>query len=323
MTRVVLVRLGWGILTLWFVSVLVFAGTEILPGDVAAAILGQNATPESLAALRDTLGLDVPAAQRYFSWLANFVQGDLGQSLTNRQPVAELLWPRFWNTMALAAYAAAVSLPLAVTLGILSAVWRGSVFDRAANVVALATVSLPEYFLGLLLILLLSVHTGLLPSLADTFDGMGFLAWLKATTLPMIVLTLVTVAQVMRMTRTAVLAVMDQPYIEMNYLKGLPNSRVVLRHAVPNAAAPIINVVAFNIAYLITGVVLVEAVFNYNGLGRFMVDAVSKRDLPMVQGAAMVFAAAYILLNMLADIGAIALNPRLRHPRITAPTSES
>ena len=146
---------------------------------------------------------------------------------------------------------------------------------------------------------------------------MGLLAWLKATTLPMIVLTLVTVAQVMRMTRTAVLAVMDQPYIEMNYLKGLPNSRVVLCHAVPNAAAPIINVVAFNIAYLITGVVLVEAVFNYNGLGRFMVDAVSKRDLPMVQGAAMVFAAAYILLNMLADFGAIALNPRLRHPRIS------
>ena len=315
MTRVVLVRLGWGLLTLWFVSVLVFAGTEILPGDVAAAILGQNATPESLAALRETLGLDVPAVQRYFGWLANFVRGDLGQSLTNRQPVAELLWPRFWNTMALAAYAAAVSLPLAVTLGILSAVWRGSVFDRAANVVALATVSLPEYFLGLLLILLLSVHTGLLPSLADTYDGMGFLAWLKATTLPMIVLTLVTVAQVMRMTRTAVLGVMDQPYIEMNYLKGLSNSRVVLRHAVPNAAAPIINVIAFNIAYLITGVVLVEAVFNYNGLGRFMVDAVSKRDLPMVQGAAMVFAATYILLNMMADIGAIALNPRLRHPR--------
>lgn len=317
MTRLVLERLGWSVLTLWFVSVLVFAGTELLPGDVAAAILGQNATPESLAALRETLGLDVPASQRYLNWLVGFVQGDLGQSLTNRQPVADLLWPRFWNTMSLAAYAAAVSLPLAVTLGICTAVWRNSFFDRAANVVALATVSLPEYFLGLLLILLLSVQTGLLPSLADTYDDMGLLAWLKATTLPMIVLTLVTVAQVMRMTRTAVLAVMDQPYIEMNYLKGLPNSRVVLRHAVPNAAAPIINVVAFNIAYLITGVVLVEAVFNYNGLGRFMVDAVSKRDLPMVQGAAMVFAAAYILLNMVADIGAIALNPRLRHPRMS------
>lgn len=314
MSRQILARLGWGILTLWFVSVLVFAGTEVLPGDAAAAILGQNATPESLAALREALGLDASAPQRYAEWLWGFLRGDLGQSLTNRQPVADLLWPRFWNTMALAAYAAAVSVPLAVTLGILTAAARGSMIDRAANVVALATVSLPEYFLGLLLILLLSVKGGIFPSLADTYSGMGLYAWLKATTLPMIVLTLVTVAQIMRMTRTAVLGVMDQPFIEMTYLKGLRNSRVILRHAVPNAAAPIINVVAFNIAYLITGVVLVEAVFNYNGLGRFMVDAVSKRDLPMVQGAAMVFATVYILLNIIADIGAIALNPRLRHP---------
>lgn len=315
MARLILGRLAWGLLTLWLVSVLVFAGTELLPGDVAAAILGQNATPESLAALREELGLNAPALQRYIEWLTGFLQGDLGMSLANRTPVAELLWPRFGNTMALAAYATVVAVPLAVTLGILSAVRRGSLFDRGANVVALATVSLPEYFLGLLLILLLSVRTGLLPSLANTYEGMGFAAWLQATTLPMIVLTLVTVAQIMRMTRTAVLGVMDQPFIEMAYLKGLRNGRVVLRHAVPNAAAPIVNVVAFNIAYLITGVVLVEAVFNYNGLGRFMVDAVSKRDLPMVQAAAMVFAAVYVLLNMAADIIAIALNPRLRHPR--------
>lgn len=308
-------RLAWGLLTLWLVSVLVFAGTEILPGDVAAAILGQNATPESLATLRAELGLNAPAVHRYGEWLLGILQGDLGMSLANRQPVAELLWPRFGNTMALAAYAAVVAVPLAVSLGILSAALRGSVFDRATNVIALATVSLPEYFLGLLLILFVSVRTNLLPSLADTYDGMGLLAWFRATTLPMIVLTLVTVAQIMRMTRTTVLGVMDQPYIETAYLKGLRNRRVVLRHATPNAAAPIINIVAFNIAYLITGVVLVEAVFNYNGLGRFMVDAVSKRDLPMVQAAAMVFAAAYVLLNMIADIAAIALNPRLRYPR--------
>jgi peptide/nickel transport system permease protein len=315
MARLILGRLAWGLLTLWLVSVLVFAGTEILPGDVAAAILGQNATPESLATLRASLGLDEPAPLRYLGWLAGILQGDLGVSLANRTPVADLLWPRFGNTMALAAYAAVVAVPLAVTLGILSAMRRGSLLDRTANVIALATVSLPEYFLGLLLILLLSVRTGLLPSLANTYEGMGLLAWLQATTLPMIVLTLVTVAQIMRMTRTAVLGVMDQPFIEMAYLKGLRNARVVLRHAVPNAAAPIVNVVAFNVAYLITGVVLVEAVFNYNGLGRFMVDAVSKRDLPMVQAAAMVFAAVYVLLNMTADIAAIALNPRLRHPR--------
>ncbi|WP_134681844.1 ABC transporter permease [Paracoccus ravus] len=315
MGKLILQRLGLGVVTLALVSVLVFAGTEILPGDVAAAILGQNATPESLAALREQLGLDAGAVSRYFAWAGGILHGDLGVSLANRQPVADLLWPRFLNTMALAGYAAIIAVPLAVGLGILSAAWRGSLFDRIANVVALATVSLPEYFLGLLLILFFSVQWGLLPSLADTWSGMGLGAWLQATTLPMLVLVLVTVAQIMRMTRTTVLGVMDQPYIETAYLKGIPNGRVVLRHATPNALAPIINVVAFNLTYLIAGVVLVEAIFNYNGLGRFMVDAVSKRDLPMVQAAAMVFAAVYVILNMIADISAIALNPRLRHPR--------
>ncbi|AWI86157.1 ABC transporter permease (plasmid) [Alloyangia pacifica] len=308
-------RAGLGLLTLWLVSVLVFAGTEILPGDVAGAILGQSATPESLAALRSELGLDVPALQRYFDWLGGILTGDMGRSMASGQPVSELLWPRFRNTMALAAYAGVIAVPLAVGLGILAAAKRGTIFDRAANVAALAFVSLPEYFLGLLLVLWLSVKTGWLPSLADTYEGMGLAAWFNATTLPMLVLVMVTMAQILRMTRTTVLGVMDQPYIETAFLKGLKNGRVVMRHAAPNAAAPIVNVVSFNIAYLITGVVLVEAVFNYNGLGRFMVDAVSKRDLPMVQAAAMIFGAAYVILNMIADIAAIALNPRLRHPR--------
>ncbi|SMG23223.1 ABC transporter permease [Paracoccus sp. J56] len=316
MAWLILQRLGLGVITLVLVSMLVFTGTEILPGDVAAAILGQNATPESLAALRQELGLDSGPVARYLAWASGILHGDLGQSLANRQPVGELLWPRFGNTMALAGYAAVIAVPLAVGLGISSAALRGSFFDRAANVVALATVSLPEYFLGLLLILFVSVQWGLLPSLADTWSGMGLAAWLQATTLPMLVLVLVTVAQIMRMTRTTVLAVMDQPFIETACLKGLPMGRVVLVHAVPNALGPTINVVAFNLTYLIAGVVLVETIFNYNGLGRFMVDAVSKRDVPMVQAAAMVFAAVHVVMNMLADIAAIALNPRLRHPRV-------
>ncbi|WP_312948619.1 ABC transporter permease [Agrobacterium sp.] len=315
MTKLILKRVALGILTLLLVSALIFAGTQLLPGDVASAILGQNATPESLAVLRADLGLDQPLLQRYFTWLGGFVTGDLGNSLANRQPVADLLWPRFWNTMALALYAALVSVPVAILLGLLSAIWRGSLFDRIVNVVALGFVSLPEYFLGLLLILFVSVHYNLLPSLADIYPGMSFTDWLKATTLPALTLVLVTVAQMLRMTRTAVLAVMDQAYVETAYLKGLRTKRAVMRHALPNAAAPIVNVVSFNIAYLITGVVLVEAVFNYNGLGRFMVDAVSKRDLPLVQVAALVFGAAYVILNIIADVSAIALNPRLRHPR--------
>lgn len=315
MTNLILRRSALGILTLLLVSVLVFSGTQLLPGDVASAILGQNATPESLAALRADLGLNQPLLHRYFAWLGGFVTGDLGNSLANRQPVADLLWPRFWNTMALALYAAAISVPVAIFLGLLSALWRGGLFDRTINVIALGFVSLPEYFLGLLLILFLSVEYNLLPSLADTYPGIGFLEWLKATTLPALTLVLVTVAQMLRMTRTAVLSVMDQAYVETAYLKGLRTRRVIMRHALPNAAAPIVNVVSFNIAYLITGVVLVEAVFNYNGLGRFMVDAVSKRDLPLVQAAALVFGGAYVILNSIADISAIALNPRLRHPR--------
>lgn len=311
----ILKRVGLGLLTLFLVSALIFAGTQILPGDVASAILGQNATPEALATLRESLGLNQPVLARYFSWLAGFVTGDLGTSLANQQPVADLLWPRFWNTMALAAFAAVVSVPIAILLGLVTAVKRGGIFDRVINIVALAFVSLPEYFLGLLLILFLSIRFNLLPSLADTYEGMTFLEWVQATALPALTLVLVTVAQMMRMTRTAVLSVMDQAYVETAYLKGLRTKRVVTKHALPNAAAPIVNVVAFNIAYLITGVVLVEAVFNYNGLGRFMVDAVSKRDLPLVQAAALVFGAAYVILNIIADVAAIALNPRLRHPR--------
>jgi peptide/nickel transport system permease protein len=311
----ILKRVGLGLLTLFLVSALIFAGTQILPGDVASAILGQNATPEALATLRESLGLNQPVLARYFSWLAGFVTGDLGTSLANQQPVADLLWPRFWNTMALAAFAAVVSVPIAILLGLITAVKRGGIFDRVINIVALAFVSLPEYFLGLLLILFLSIRFNLLPSLADTYEGMTFLEWVQATALPALTLVLVTVAQMMRMTRTAVLSVMDQAYVETAYLKGLRTKRVVTKHALPNAAAPIVNVVAFNIAYLITGVVLVEAVFNYNGLGRFMVDAVSKRDLPLVQAAALVFGAAYVILNIIADVAAIALNPRLRHPR--------
>lgn len=311
----ILKRVGLGLLTLFLVSALIFAGTQILPGDVASAILGQNATPEALATLRESLGLNQPVLARYFAWLAGFVTGDLGTSLANQQPVADLLWPRFWNTMALAAFAAVISVPIAILLGLITAVKRGGIFDRVINIVALASVSLPEYFLGLLLILFLSIRFNLLPSLADTYEGMTFLEWVQATALPALTLVLVTVAQMMRMTRTAVLSVMDQAYVETAYLKGLRTKRVVTKHALPNAAAPIVNVVAFNIAYLITGVVLVEAVFNYNGLGRFMVDAVSKRDLPLVQAAALVFGAAYVILNIIADVAAIALNPRLRHPR--------
>jgi len=315
MVRLIFIRFLLGCLTLLLVSLLIFAGTQILPGDVASAILGQDATPESLATLRENLGLNEPLWWRYISWLKGFAVGDLGHSLANQQPVANLIGTRFVNTIMLATLAACVSVPIAVGLGLIIAIKRGGIIDRTVNVIALGFVSLPEYFLGLLLVLFFSIKMQWLPSLSNIYDNMGATRWLWAVTLPTLTLALVTIAQIMRMTRTAVLGVMDGAYIEMAFLKGMKLRHVIIRHALPNAAAPIINVVAFNIAYLITGVVLVEVVFNYDGLGRFMVDAVSKRDLPLVQAATMIFGATYVILNMIADIASIAVNPRLRHPR--------
>jgi len=313
--RLIAQRLGLGILTLLAASVLIFAGTEILPGDLASAILQNSATPESLAELRSELGLNRPAPVRYVEWLGNAVQGDLGRSLANHRDVAEELAPRVKNTLFLAVYAALIAVPLAVALGLAAAIWQGSVYDRVVNFVTLLTISVPEYLVGYLLVKYLSVRLGWFPSLANVTPDTSLLERLDLAFLPMVTLVLVVVAHMMRMTRASVLQIMASPYIEMAFLKGLPKSRVVVRHAFPNALAPIINVIALNMAYLIVGVVVVEAVFVYPGLGQLMVDAVSKHDVPVVQACGLIFAAAFILLNMTADIMAILSNPRLRRPR--------
>ena len=223
--------------------------------------------------------------------------------------------PRFANTMFLAAYAAIVAVPLAIGLGLLAAIWQGGVFDRLVNVVTLMTISVPEYFLAYLLIKYVAVELGWFPSFASVSSDTSFLERLYIAFLPMVTLVLVIVAHMMRMTRASVLSVMASPYIEMAILKGLTKSRIVMRHALPNALAPIISVVALNLAYLIVGVVVVETVFVYPGLGQLMVDEVSKHDVPVVQACGLIFAATFILLNMIADILAILSNPRLRRPR--------
>ncbi len=315
MRKLIAQRLGLGLLTLVGASLLIFAGTEILPGDLASALLQNNATEENLATMRAELGLDRPAAVRYAEWFSRALQGDLGRSLATERPVVEDLAPRLRNTLFLASYAAAIAVPLSIALGLMAAIWQGSLFDRAVNTLSLMTVSVPEYLIGYLLVKYLSVRLGWLPTLAnvtpDTPTGERFFL----TILPMATLVLVCIAHMMRMTRASVLAIMASPYIEMAFLKGIPKWQVVVRHAFPNALAPVINVVALNLAYLIVGVVVVEAVFVYPGLGQLMVDAVSKHDVPVVQGCGLLFASAFILLNMLADIGAILANPRLRHPR--------
>jgi peptide/nickel transport system permease protein len=315
MLRIIISRLALGVLTLLAVSVLIFAATEVLPGDVASAVLGQGATPETLAVFRKELGLDRPATMRYLEWLNGALHGDLGVSMTNQRAIVEEVTPRFANTMFLAIFAAFIAVPLSVGLGILSAINEGKLVDRVANALSLMTISVPEFFIAYLLILVFSVQLGWFPSLATVFSEMSIGDRLYTTALPAVTLTLLVTAHMLRMTRASVLSVMSQPYIEMAFLKGLSRTRIVIRHALPNAAAPIIAVVALNLAYLIVGVVVIEVVFVYPGIGQLMVDAVSKRDLPVVQACGLIFAGTFVVLNTTADILAILVNPRLRRPR--------
>lgn len=375
-------RLALGLLTLLVISIVIFSAVEMLPGDLAQEILGQSATPETVAAFRKELGLDKPPVERYFSWLGGVFQGDFGKSLASKREISELISGRFANTMFLAGYAAVIAVPLAVVLGLMAALFRNTWFDRFVNVFTLSTISFPEFFVAYILILLLAVGfpfglalpLGLLglwiavegygamkenfkinksplipvvflligiglvinmvmgfmgvenwnpitkevrafPSIANISPESSLADRLDRAFLPALTLTMVVTAHMMRMTRAAIINLLASPYIEMARLKGMSPWRVIIKHALPNALAPIINVIALNLAYLITGVVVVEVVFAYPGLGQLMVDSVTKRDITVVQACCLVFAVTYILLNLIADILAIATNPRLLHPK--------
>ncbi len=308
-------RLGLGLITLWVVSMIIFLGVELLPGDLAEAILGQSATEETVAAFRRELKLDLPPHERYFDWIIGILQGDLGKSLANQREISELIGVRLWNTMFLAVVAAIISVPLAVMLGILAALYRNSIYDRVVNVVTLSSISFPEFFVAYILILFLAVKLGWFPSISNVSEDLGLWERIYRVSLPALTLTLVVVAHMMRMTRAAIINLLASPYIEMANLKGLSRSRIIVKHALPNAWAPIINVIVINLAYLVVGVVVVEVVFVYPGLGQLLVDSVSKRDMPVVQASSMIFAATYILLNLTADILSILTNPRLLHPK--------
>lgn len=313
--KIVLKRLGLGVVTLLVISIIIFGAVELLPGDIAEAVLGQGATEENVAAMREQLGLDRAAPVRYLEWLKGALVGDFGVSLVSQTPVAAAIGPRLLNTLFLALYAAVIAVPIAIVLGVLVALFRNSIFDRVANVATLTSISSPEFFLGYILILFLAVKTGYFPAIAKLGTDMSLADKLHRTFLPALTMVLVVVAHMMRMTRAAIINLLASPYIEMARLKGVPAWKVIARHALPNAWAPVINVVALNLAYLITGVVLVEVVFVYPGIGQLLVDSVTKRDFPLVQACCLIFAATFILLNLAADVGAILTNPRLRHPK--------
>lgn len=321
--RTVLQRLALGVMTLFFVSIVIFSGVEMLPGDFTQAVLGQAATEETVAAFRRELGLDQPAYIRYFDWIGGVVTGDFGTSFSGRaasgidrsRDVVDLIGPRLWNTLFLASMTAIVAVPLALFLGITAALYRNSVYDRVVNATTLATISTPEFFVAYILILFLAALNPIFPSLANVSPDTELSERIYRSALPAMTLALVIIAHMMRMTRAAIINLLASPYIEMARLKGLSSTRVILFHALPNAWAPIVNVIAFNLAYLVVGVVVVEVVFVYPGIGQLMVDAVTTRDIPVVQACALIFAATYIVLNLLADIISIVTNPRLLHPR--------
>lgn len=317
MNRFVLVllarRLALAVVSLLAISIIVFAITAVLPGDAAQAQLGQEATPAALAALRAQMGLDVPAHLRYLHWLGGMLTGNPGESMVTHEPVAQVIGHRLSMSLLLAGLTTLVSVPLALTLGILSAMWRGSWFDRVSSLGSIAVVSVPEFLVATLAVLLFAVQLHWLPALAYIEPGDDWGRLLRSMAMPVLSLCCVITAQMMRMTRAAVIDQLKAPYIEMVRLKGASPARMVLFHALPNAVGPIANAVALSLSYLLGGVIIIETIFNYPGIAKLMVDSVSQRDMPIVQTCAMIFCAAFLILVMLADVCGILANPRLRH----------
>ncbi|NTJ61865.1 ABC transporter permease [Agrobacterium rhizogenes] len=308
----VLNRLFIAIISLLIVSFAVFFATSMLPGDTASILLGQAATPEAVAGLRKAMHLDEPAILRFMGWLLGLMRGDLGISYANNMPVAQLIGGRLVATLELAAITTLVSVPLALLLGITSAMLRGSYYDRLVTVISIGVISVPEFMVATLAVLLFAVYLRWLPALSSTSEAHTLFDLMKIYAMPVITLTFVISAQMIRMTRAALIETLKTPYVEMALLKGASRSRMVFRHALPNALGPIVNAIALSLSYLVGGVIIVETIFNYPGIAKLMVDAVATRDLPLIQSCAMIFCLGYLLLITAADIIAILSNPRLR-----------
>lgn len=315
MQAMVFRRILIGFATLWVVSVIVFFGLSILPGDAAAIQLGQAATEESLAALRAQMGLDRPAYVRYFDWLGGMATGDLGTSNAGGSTIASLIDFRLGNTLKMGGIVAAIAVPMSIFLGLLAAMYPGTLLDRILTFSTMSLVAVPEFLIATFLVLILAVELRLLPSIAYMSGDETLWEWIVALAMPILTLVVVVAAQMIRMTRAGILNVMNSPYIEMAILKGVPRTRIILRHALFNAIGPIVNVIALNLAYLVSGVVIVETIFAYPGLAKLMIDGVQTRDFPLVQACAMIFCGTYVILLLTADVAAILSNPRLRKPK--------
>jgi peptide/nickel transport system permease protein len=304
-------RTATGLVVLVLVSILIFAATQILPGDAAQAILGRTATPASVAALREQLHLDEPATTRYGHWVAGLVHGDFGTSLSANVPVSDLIGERIRNSLVLALLTLLLMIPLSLVLGIVAGARAGRAADHAISGVSLAFIAVPEFVTATLLILLLAIWAHLLPPVSLTAGG-DPLGTPSVLVLPIITLLLASLAQTIRMMRAGVVEVMQTEYIEAARMNGISERRVILKHVVRNSLAPSIQVLALNVQWLVGGIVIVETVFQYGGIGQLLVQAVSVRDIPLVEALAVLIAAVYIALNIVADLLVVLLVPRLR-----------
>ena len=310
--KLVIMRVGMAAITLLLVSLIVFSILEILPGDVATRILGRDATPESLDVLRNELGLNRPALSRYLMWLGELLRGDLGRSLVSNRPVADILGMRIYNTMLLSLYAFLVYLPLTTVPALLQAIWRDRPIDHVFSIVTLILLSMPDFLLATILLFTFVVVIPVLPAMSLVDESSSAWDYFRAMTLPAVTLAIVMAVYAVRMLRDNLIEVLDSDYIRMAELKGLSAGRVLVRHALPNALSPTLNVTALNLAYLVGGVVVVERVFSYPGFGNLLVDSLQLRDLPVIESTVMIAALDYVLANLLADVTGILLNPRLR-----------
>ena len=316
MLVLILKRLGVGLVTVLAVSLIIFFGTKILPGDAAQIRLGQSATPENIAAFRARLGLDQPYYVQYLSWAKDFLTGNMGTSLASDVPITDLIADRYKNTVFVACLTAAIGVPISLALGIVAAMYPGSLYDRILTLISVSLVAAPEFLTATILVLLFVFALGVGNAIVmGSTEGKGVFELIAHFALPITTLCFVIASQLIRMSRAAVLNVMSSPYIEMAILKGVPRRRIIFRHALLNAVGPIVNVVALNLAYLVTGVIVVEVYFGYNALATLIVQGVQTRDYVMIQGLGMIFCLTYVVLMLIADIAAFASNARLRHPK--------
>lgn len=312
MARALLGRALSAAAVLLTVSLLIFAACEVLPGDAAQIMLGEDATPQEVAQLRGRLGLDRPPAERYVAWIGGLAAGEFGTSFTTKRAIAEILPARLENTALLTLLTTLVAVPAGLALGIAMALWAGGGFDRALSVGLLALAATPEFLIGTAGVLVFAVNLRWLPSISSLNTSAGLTQIVTSLILPVLTLASVLVAQIARMTRAALVGLADRPFVEMATLKGASRLRVVLVHTLVNAAGPLANIVTINVAYLVSGVVIVETIFAVPGLAQLMINSVSTRDMPVIEACAMIFCAAYVLLMLLADLLSLAFNPRLR-----------